>query len=67
MKLLSTIKDAELILQTLQQGRVIAYPTEAVLGLGCDPDNEGAVHDLLALKKRPVEKGLILVGNTYSQ
>ena len=67
MKLLSTVKDAELIMQTLQQGGVIAYPTEAVLGLGCDPDNEAAVQQLLALKKRPVEKGLILVGNTYSQ
>ena len=22
-----------------QQGGVIAYPTEAVFGLGCDPDN----------------------------
>jgi L-threonylcarbamoyladenylate synthase len=63
----STMKDAELIMQTLQQGELIAYPTEAVFGLGCDPDNEGAVQKLLTLKKRPVEKGLILVGKTYSQ
>ena len=40
MKRLSTIKDAELIKQRLQQGELLAYPTEAVLGLGCDPDNE---------------------------
>ena len=67
MKLLSTIKDAELIIQTLQQGEVIAYPTEAVLGLGCDPDHEEAVQKLLTLKNRPVDKGLILVAKTYSQ
>ena len=67
MKRLSTIKDAELIKQRLQQGELLAYPTEAVLGLGCDPDNESAVLKLLALKKRSVDKGLILVGKTYSQ
>lgn len=59
--------DAELIAQTLLEGGIIAYPTEAVLGLGCDPDNEEAVHKLLALKKRPIEKGMILVARTYSQ
>ncbi|GAB2926227.1 L-threonylcarbamoyladenylate synthase [Rheinheimera gaetbuli] len=55
------------VLQALQQGSVIAYPTEAVYGLGCDPDNEVAVLALLAIKQRPVEKGLILVAANYSQ
>ncbi|MDB6163409.1 MAG: tRNA threonylcarbamoyladenosine biosynthesis protein RimN [Xanthomonadaceae bacterium] len=45
----------------LRRGAVIAYPTEAVWGLGCDPFDEGAVLRLLALKQRPVDKGLILV------
>lgn len=45
----------------IQQGEVIAYPTEAVFGLGCDPFNQQAVEQILALKQRPVEKGLILV------
>lgn len=45
----------------LQAGGVIAYPTEAVWGLGCDPGNEAAVLTLLQLKQRPVEKGMILV------
>ncbi|KKO45988.1 tRNA(ANN) t(6)A37 threonylcarbamoyladenosine modification protein [Arsukibacterium ikkense] len=53
--------------ELLQQGEVISYPTEAVYGLGCDPDNETAVLKLLAIKQRPVEKGLILVAATYSQ
>ena len=59
--------ELELVLQALQQGGVIAYPTEAVYGLGCDPDNEAAVRALLAIKQRPVEKGLILVAANYSQ
>lgn len=45
----------------LDAGGVIAYPTEAVWGLGCDPADQAAVHSVLALKQRPVEKGLILV------
>src|SRR6476659_6593520 len=45
----------------LQGGGVIAYPTEAVWGLGCDPFDEAAVMRLLALKQREVAKGLILV------
>jgi L-threonylcarbamoyladenylate synthase len=32
---------------------IIAYPTEAVWGLGCDPFNQQAVLKLLALKQRP--------------
>jgi L-threonylcarbamoyladenylate synthase len=41
----------------LNNEHVIAYPTEAVFGVGCDPDSETAVMRLLALKQRPVEKG----------
>jgi L-threonylcarbamoyladenylate synthase len=45
----------------LNKEEVIAYPTEAVFGVGCDPDSEAAVMKLLDLKQRPVEKGLILI------
>ncbi len=48
-------------------GGVIAYPTEAVFGLGCDPGNRRAVERLLALKKRPAEKGLILIASEWKQ
>jgi L-threonylcarbamoyladenylate synthase len=51
----------------MRQGGVIAYPTEAVWGLGCLPDNEEAVHKILALKQRHVSKGLILVASSISQ
>ncbi len=45
----------------LTRGGVIAYPTEAVWGLGCDPRQEAAVLRLLAIKRRPVDKGVIVV------
>lgn len=53
--------------QHLRAGDVIAYPTEAVWGLGCDPHNEKAVHRVLTLKNREVEKGLILVAADQTQ
>lgn len=51
----------------LSNGGVIAYPTEAVWGLGCDPFNEEAVHKILDLKEREVEKGLIVVAANTEQ
>jgi L-threonylcarbamoyladenylate synthase len=48
---------------TIGGGGVIAYPTEAVWGLGCDPFSEQAVKKILWLKQRPVDKGLILIGS----
>ena len=47
-------------------GGVIAYPTETVYGLGCDPLNIDAVTTILQLKQRDVGKGLILVGGCLS-
>lgn len=51
----------------LKRGGVIAYPTEAVWGLGCDPFDEAAVLRLLAIKQREVEKGVILIAASVSQ
>lgn len=59
--------DLHNVVPVLQTGGVIAYPTEAVWGLGCDPANEAAVLKLLALKQRPVEKGMILVAADPAQ
>ena len=47
--------------QILIGGGVIAYPTESVFGLGCDPSNEQAINKILAIKKRTKEMGLILL------
>ena len=53
--------------RAIRAGAVIAYPTEAVWGLGCDPWNEAAVDRLLAIKNRSVDKGLILVADNIRQ
>ncbi|MBK1718228.1 tRNA threonylcarbamoyladenosine biosynthesis protein RimN [Thiocystis violacea] len=50
-----------LAVRGLRAGGVLAYPTEAVYGLGCDPWNREAVARLLAIKQRSVDKGLILI------
>lgn len=51
----------------VREGGVLAYPTEAVWGLGCDPWDQAAVYRLLTLKRRPMEKGLILVADNIRQ
>jgi L-threonylcarbamoyladenylate synthase len=51
----------------VQRGGVIAYPTEAVFGLGCLPQNRAAVARLLAIKRRSWRKGLLLIGADLAQ
>ena len=51
----------------LAAGGVVAYPTEGVYGLGCDPQNPSAVLRVLALKARPTEKGLIVIAADRAQ
>lgn len=55
------------ILSHFHQGSVFAYPTEAVYGLGCDPENELSVLRLLEIKQRLMSKGLILIASDFSQ
>ena len=50
----------EQIAEVLRQNQVVAYPTEAVFGLGCNPQSESAVKKLLDLKQRPVENNVQL-------
>ena len=55
------------ILEHLKFGKTIAYPTEGVWGLGCDPRNQNAIENLLSLKARSPEKGLILIASRFEQ
>jgi len=48
----------------IKNGGVVAYPTEAVYGLGCHPLDEAAVVRLLQLKQRDPGKGLILISDS---
>jgi L-threonylcarbamoyladenylate synthase len=47
--------------QWLQQGSLLAYPTESVWGIGCDAYNQKAVQQILAIKQRPAAKGMIVI------
>jgi len=53
--------------RSIRAGGVIAYPTEAVYGLGCDPLDGEAVFRLLNIKQRSLAQGLILIGADFSQ
>ncbi len=50
----------------IKQGGVIAYPTETVYGLGCDPLCFTAIQRLLDIKQRPFNKGLILLADSFA-
>ncbi len=54
-------------IKMLHEENVIAYPTESMFGLGCDPTSKKAVKKLLKLKKRSVKKGFILVASDFNQ
>lgn len=56
-----------LAVHLLHQQGVVAYPTEAVWGLGCDPWSEEAVARVLDLKGRAEHRGLILIGCHWDQ
>ena len=51
----------------IKSGGVVAYPTEGVWGLGCDPRNEAAVMHVLSIKQREVSRGMILIAADETQ
>jgi len=57
----SEIKTA---VETLKKAEIILYPTETIWGLGCDATNINGITRLLELKKRPAEKGMIVLVNS---
>ena len=46
---------------------VLAYPTESCFGLGCDPRQRPALQKVLALKRRPKAKGMLLIASDLAQ
>jgi L-threonylcarbamoyladenylate synthase len=57
----------DLACHALAAGGVVAYPTEAVWGLGCEPLNHHACEKVLALKRRAPKKGFILIASEFAQ
>lgn len=55
------INDIQQALLAFRAGQVLAYPTEAVYGLGCDPFNRDAVERIIDLKGREPAQGMIIL------
>lgn len=62
-----TLADIDAAANLLGGGGLLAYPTEAVFGLGCDPFDEAAVGRLYRLKQRDSARGFLLVAATEEQ
>ncbi|MDP2904336.1 MAG: L-threonylcarbamoyladenylate synthase [Methylovulum sp.] len=62
MKLMPTADAAAIgyAVQLLRQGRLVAFPTETVYGLGADAANPDAVRRIFAAKGRPADHPLIV-------
>jgi L-threonylcarbamoyladenylate synthase len=61
------IEEVEAAAALLREGGVLAYPTEGVYGLGCDPDNRAAFEKIFAMKRRPPEQGVLLIAADFEQ
>jgi L-threonylcarbamoyladenylate synthase len=53
--------------RTILDGGVVAYPTEAVYGIGCLPHNEQGLSRIMRIKRRDARKGLIVVAAEIDQ
>ena len=62
----SSAHGLRVVARAIAAGQVLAYPTEAVYGLGCDPMNVEAVRRVLRIKGRGEDKGLILIAADFS-
>ena len=50
------------IVEAYQNGQIIAFPTDTVYGLGCNPLNKDSVSRIYDLKKRSGEKKFPILG-----
>ena len=62
-----TLAELDAAAALLRCGGVLAYPTEAVFGLGCDPHDRAAFERLFALKQRPSTQGVLLIAADFAQ
>ena len=51
----------------LRGGGIVAYPTESVFGIGCDPWDRMAVARVFAVKRRPIAKRCIVIASDTGQ
>lgn len=51
----------ENIIDLLEQGKIILYPTDTIWGLGCDALNIDAIKQIYAIKQREADKPFIVL------
>ncbi len=51
----------EKILETLQNGGTILYPTDTIWGIGCDATNVSAIQKIFKIKEREASKSFIIL------
>ena len=59
--------EIEKIVDYLRRGKVVAYPTETVYGLGCLATKASAVKRVHKIKRSPITKPLIILIKSYCQ
>lgn len=62
-----TLAQVDAAAALLRAGGILAYPTEGVYGLGCDPGNRAAFEKIFALKRRPADQGVLLIAAGFGQ
>jgi L-threonylcarbamoyladenylate synthase len=53
--------------EVLKKGGIILYPTDTVWGLGCDATRSKSVERIFKLKKRPENKGFIVLLDQFEK
>jgi L-threonylcarbamoyladenylate synthase len=53
--------------EVLKRGGVILYPTDTIWGLGCDATRTKSVERILEIKRRPENKGFIILLDHYER
>lgn len=58
---MSQHEEIQATLEALNNGELIIYPTDTILGLGCDATNSEAIEKIYALKERPKDKAMLIL------
>ncbi len=52
------------VIEVLEKGGIILFPTDTIWGIGCDATNEDAIRKIYALKQRDLSKPFILLAES---
>ncbi len=61
------MEEIKKIVEVLNQGGIILYPTDTVWGIGCDATNEEAVRKIYRLKQRADSKSMLVLTDSMAK